>query len=142
MNSYVAYKRVSHSESREHNLRHQATHRPHVRQVVSCSQKFDILLRYNDKEVQFDKERLPYKIVNHGGRPYVEVVVNGSNKQFSAEEVSAMILTKMKETAEAFLGRPVRSAVITVPAYFNDAQRQATKDAGAFFPTHTAVFLL
>ena len=88
--------------------------------------------RYGDKEVKFDKERLPYKVVDHNGRPYVEVVVNGSKKQFSAEEVSAMIITKMKETAEAYLGHPVHSAVITVPAYFNDAQRQATKDAGTF----------
>ena len=85
---------------------------------------------FGDKEVQFDKQRLPYNIVNHNGKPYVEVIVNGTKKQFSAEEVSAMILTKMKETAEAFLGRTVDSAVITVPAYFNDAQRQATKDAG------------
>ena len=53
-----------------------------------------------------------------------------------------MIITKMKETAEAYLGRAVHSAVITVPAYFNDAQRQATKDAGAFFPRHTAIFML
>jgi len=85
---------------------------------------------YGDKEVQFDRQRLPYKVVDHNGRPYVEVVVNGTKKQFSAEEVSAMIITKMKETAEAYLGRAVHSAVITVPAYFNDAQRQATKDAG------------
>ncbi len=90
----------------------------------------DKFCRYGDKEVQFDRERLPYKVVDHNGRPYVEVVVNGSRKQFSAEEVSAMIITKMKETAEAYLGRAVHSAVITVPAYFNDAQRQATKDAG------------
>jgi molecular chaperone DnaK (HSP70) len=95
--------------------------------------KDDIMYRYNDKEVQFDKERLPYKVVDHSGRPYVEVAVNGSKKQFSPEEVSAMILTRMKETAEAYLGHDVRSAVITVPAYFNDAQRQATKDAGVSF---------
>ncbi len=56
--------------------------------------------------------------------------VNGEDKAFAPEEVSAMVLTKMRETAEAFYGKPIRHAVITVPAYFNDAQRQATKDAG------------
>jgi len=85
---------------------------------------------YQDKEVQYDKQRLPYKVVNKGGKPYVEVKVKGEAKTFSPEEVSAMILTKMKETAEAFLGKDVKNAVVTVPAYFNDAQRQATKDAG------------
>jgi len=85
---------------------------------------------FQDKEVQYDKQRLPYKVVNKGGKPYVEVKVKGEAKTFSPEEVSAMILTKMKETAEAFLGKDVKNAVVTVPAYFNDAQRQATKDAG------------
>merc|ERR1711871_1719960 len=59
---------------------------------------------FQDKEVQYDKQRLPYKVVNKGGKPYVEVKVKGEAKTFSPEEVSAMILTKMKETAEAFLG--------------------------------------
>merc|ERR1711959_35931 len=85
---------------------------------------------FQDKEVQYDKQRLPYKVANKGGKPYVEVEVKGESKTFSPEEVSAMILTKMKETAEAFLGKDVKNAVVTVPAYFNDAQRQATKDAG------------
>jgi len=85
---------------------------------------------FQDKEVQYDKQRLPYKVANKGGKPYVEVKVKGESKTFSPEEVSAMILTKMKETAEAFLGKDVKNAVVTVPAYFNDAQRQATKDAG------------
>jgi len=85
---------------------------------------------FQDKEVQYDKQRLPYKVANKGGKPYVEVKVKGEAKTFSPEEVSAMILTKMKETAEAFLGKDVKNAVVTVPAYFNDAQRQATKDAG------------
>merc|ERR1711959_135242 len=85
---------------------------------------------FQDKEVQYDKQRLPYKVANKGGKPYVEVEVKGEAKTFSPEEVSAMILTKMKETAEAFLGKDVKNAVVTVPAYFNDAQRQATKDAG------------
>ncbi|KAG1330545.1 Luminal-binding protein 4 [Cocos nucifera] len=73
---------------------------------------------------------LPYKVVNKDGKPYVEVKVKGEKKVFSPEEISAMILGKMKETAESYLGRRIKDAVITVPAYFNDAQRQATKDAG------------
>jgi len=68
--------------------------------------------------------------VNKNTKPYIEVDVSGSAKAYSPEEISAMILTKMKETAEAFLGKTVVNAVVTVPAYFNDAQRQATKDAG------------
>ncbi|KAJ0988660.1 hypothetical protein J5N97_007016 [Dioscorea zingiberensis] len=85
---------------------------------------------FEDKEVQRDMKFLPYKVVNKDGKPYVQVKVKGEMKVFSPEEISAMILTKMKETAESYLGRPVKDAVITVPAYFNDAQRQATKDAG------------
>lgn len=74
---------------------------------------------------------VPYKIVNKASKPYIEVKVkDGETKVFSPEEVSAMILTKMKETAEAYLGKTIKDAVVTVPAYFNDAQRQATKDAG------------
>jgi heat shock protein 5 len=73
---------------------------------------------------------MPYKIINKGGKPYVQVKVKGEDKVFSPEEVSAMILTKMKETAEAHIGKKVEYAVVTCPAYFNDAQRQATKDAG------------
>lgn len=86
--------------------------------------------RFDDPSVQSDRKLLPYKIVNKDGKPYVEVTIKGESKQFSPEEVSAMILTKMKETAEAYLGRKVKNAVVTVPAYFNDAQRQSTKDAG------------
>jgi heat shock protein 5 len=86
--------------------------------------------KFNDKEVQFDKQRLPYGLVNKDGKPYVQVTVKGEKKTFAPEEVSAMILVKMKETAEAYLGKEVKNAVVTVPAYFNDAQRQATKDAG------------
>jgi L1 cell adhesion molecule like protein len=85
---------------------------------------------YNDHYLQNDMKSLPYKIVNVNGKPKVEVEFNGETKQFTPEEISAMILTKMKETAEAYLGETVVDAVITVPAYFNDAQRQATKDAG------------
>merc|ERR1711943_99339 len=68
--------------------------------------------------------------VNKGGKPMISVKVKGETKQLMPEEVSSMVLTKMKETAENYLGKEVKHAVITVPAYFNDAQRQATKDAG------------
>ncbi|XP_073130467.1 luminal-binding protein 5-like [Henckelia pumila] len=87
--------------------------------------------KFDDKEVQSDMKFAPYKIVNRDGKPYIQVVKDGENKVFSPEEISAMVLTKMKETAEAYLGKKINDAIITVPAYFNDAQRQATKDAGA-----------
>lgn len=86
--------------------------------------------KYNDKEVQHDKKLLPYEIVSKEGKPYVQVEVKNEIKQFSPEEISAMILTKMKTIAEKYLGQEVKHAVITVPAYFNDSQRQSTKDAG------------
>jgi len=87
--------------------------------------------KFEDKEVQRDLKWLPYSVVNKAGKPYVSVEMPGvGTKQLSPEEVSAMILTKMKETAENYLGQDVKYAVVTVPAYFNDAQRQATKDAG------------
>ncbi|CAI0626203.1 unnamed protein product [Linum tenue] len=86
--------------------------------------------RFDDPEVQKDLKLLPYRVVNKKGKPYVEVRKDGETKTFSPEEISATVLTKMKETAESFLGEKVKHAVITVPAYFNDAQRQATKDAG------------
>ncbi|GLJ52466.1 hypothetical protein SUGI_1116070 [Cryptomeria japonica] len=87
--------------------------------------------KYEDKEVQRDIKLLPYKIINKDGKPYIQVKIkDGEIKVFSPEEISAMILTKMKETAESFLGKKIKDAVVTVPAYFNDAQRQATKDAG------------
>jgi heat shock protein 5 len=85
---------------------------------------------FSDSTVQKDKKLLPYSIVNKNGKPNIEVTVNDKKKTFSPEEISAMVLTKMKETAETFLGYEVKNAVVTVPAYFNDAQRQATKDAG------------
>merc|ERR1711902_319432 len=73
----------------------------------------------------------PFKVVKESsGKPKLEVEFKCENKTFTPEEISAMILTKMKETAEAHLGHSVRDAVVTVPAYFNDSQRQATKDAG------------
>jgi len=73
---------------------------------------------------------LPYKVVPKSGKPYIKIETNQGEKTLSPEEVSAMILVKMKEVAEAYLGRSVQHAVVTVPAYFNDAQRTATKDAG------------
>jgi heat shock protein 5 len=85
---------------------------------------------FNSKEVQSDKKMFPFSVVSKNGKPSIEVIIKGEKKLFSPEEVSAMILSKMKETAEAFLGKEVKNAVVTVPAYFNDAQRQATKDAG------------
>jgi heat shock protein 5 len=86
--------------------------------------------RFNDPVVQRDRKLLPYKIIDKDNSPVIEVVIKGEKKHFSPEQISGMILEKMKETAELFLGRPVKSAVVTVPAYFKDAQRQATKDAG------------
>ncbi|CAH9089605.1 unnamed protein product [Cuscuta epithymum] len=87
--------------------------------------------RFEDQEVQKDMKLVPYKIVNKDGKPYVQVKIkDGEVRVFSPEEISAMVLTKMKETAEAFLGKEIKDAVVTVPAYFNNAQREATKDAG------------
>jgi endoplasmic reticulum chaperone BiP len=86
--------------------------------------------RFSDSSVQSDKKLLPYRVIDREGRPYVEVTVGNEARQFSPEEISAMVLLKMKDTAEAYLGEEVQEAVVTVPAYFNDAQRQATKDAG------------
>jgi len=86
--------------------------------------------KFNDPSVQADAKHWPFKIVPKGDKPMIEVNWKGEAKQFMAEEISAMVLTKMKETAEAFLGKTVKNAVVTVPAYFNDSQRQATKDAG------------
>ncbi|KAG8468922.1 hypothetical protein KFE25_007440 [Diacronema lutheri] len=86
--------------------------------------------RFNDATVQHDIKLWPFAVINKDGKPYIQALVNGETKTFAPEEISAMVLVKMKEVAEAFLGHPVKNAVVTVPAYFNDAQRQATKDAG------------
>jgi heat shock protein 5 len=86
--------------------------------------------KFEDKEVQRDMKYVPYKVISKQGKPYVSVETTQGERSLSPEEVSAMILTKMKQVAEAYLGREVEHAVVTVPAYFNDAQRQATKDAG------------
>ena len=87
-------------------------------------------LKYNDKSVQRDIKHLPFKVINKNGKPAVEVTVKGQEKVFTPEEISGMVLGKMKQIAEDYLGHKVTHAVVTVPAYFNDAQRQATKDAG------------
>jgi len=87
--------------------------------------------KFSDKIVQADIKLWPFKIVSGPGeKPLIEVVFKGETKKFQAEEISSMVLTKMKEIAESYLGKPVKNAVVTVPAYFNDSQRQATKDAG------------
>jgi endoplasmic reticulum chaperone BiP len=86
--------------------------------------------QFDDKEVQRDMKYVPYKIVSKKGKPYIKIETSAGEKQLSPEEISAMILVKMKEVAEAYLGREVKYAVVTVPAYFNDAQRTATRDAG------------
>ncbi|KAD3338080.1 hypothetical protein E3N88_33601 [Mikania micrantha] len=87
--------------------------------------------RFSDVTVQNDMKLWPFKVINGTSDiPKIVVTYKGEEKQFTAEEISAMILAKMKDVAEAFLGKLVEDAVITVPAYFNDSQCQATKDAG------------
>jgi heat shock protein 1/8 len=85
---------------------------------------------YTDPTVQSDMKHWPFQVINKAGKPTIQVSYRGETKEFSPEEISAMVLTKMRETAESYIGKPVTKAVITVPAYFNDSQRQATKDAG------------
>ena len=89
--------------------------------------------KYTDPTVQADMKHWPFSVVSDSatGKPQIQVEFKGEQKRFSPEEISSMVLVKMKETAEAFLGKKVKDAVITVPAYFNDSQRLATKDAGA-----------
>ncbi|EEQ88316.1 glucose-regulated protein [Blastomyces dermatitidis ER-3] len=86
--------------------------------------------KFDDQDAQKDMKHFPFRVINKAGKPQVKVEVNGKDKSFTPEEVSAMILGKMKEIAENYLGKTVTNAVVTVPAYFNDNQRQATKDAG------------
>jgi heat shock 70kDa protein 1/2/6/8 len=85
---------------------------------------------YNDSTIQNDKRTLSYDIINKNKKPHIQVKYKNELKEFSPEEISAMVLCKMKEVAENYLGEEVKDAVVTVPAYFNDSQRQATKDAG------------
>jgi len=86
--------------------------------------------KFDDPTVQADMKHWPFKVINEGGKPKIQVEYKNETKAFTPEEISSMVLTKMKEIAEAYLGKKISEAVITVPAYFNDSQRQATKDAG------------
>lgn len=86
--------------------------------------------KFEDATVQADMKHWPFDVVSADGKPKIQVNYKDEKKTFFPEEISSMVLSKMKETAEAYLGMPVTNAVITVPAYFNDSQRQATKDAG------------
>ncbi|EAY89457.1 hypothetical protein OsI_10990 [Oryza sativa Indica Group] len=95
--------------------------------------------RFSDPSVQADMKMWPFKVVpGPADKPMIVVTYKGEEKKFSAEEISSMVLTKMKEIAEAFLSTTIKNAVITVPAYFNDSQRQATKDAGVISGLNTA----
>ena len=88
--------------------------------------------KFSDPTVQSDMKHWPFKVIRgNNDKPIIQLEYKGETKKFTPEQISAMILTKMKETAENYIGEKVTSAVITVPAYFNDAQRRATKDAGA-----------
>jgi len=91
---------------------------------------------WSDSAVQHDLKYFPFKVMEKQSKPHIEVETSQGNKVFSAEEISSMVLIKMKEVAEAYLGKKVTHAVVTVPAYFNDAQRQATKDAGTIAGLH------
>lgn len=86
--------------------------------------------KFDEQNVQADMKHWPFTVVSIEGKPKIQVEYKGETKSFFPEEISSMVLTKMKETAEAYLGKTVTNAVVTVPAYFNDSQRQATKDAG------------
>ncbi|XP_064112971.1 heat shock cognate 71 kDa protein-like [Macrobrachium nipponense] len=86
--------------------------------------------KFDDGVVQSDMKHWPFTVINDNTKPKIQVDYKGETKAFFPEEISSMVLIKMKETAEAFLGSTVKDAVVTVPAYFNDSQRQATKDAG------------
>ena len=86
--------------------------------------------KYTDKSVQKDIKLWPFDVINRDGKPYVKVLYKGEERTFAPEEISSMVLTKMRGIAETYLGKDVTHAVVTVPAYFDDAQRQSTKDAG------------
>merc|ERR1712042_268687 len=86
--------------------------------------------KFDDAIVQSDKKHWSFDVINDGGKPKLQVEFKGEKKNFFPEEISSMVLNKMRDTAEQYLGKTVKDAVVTVPAYFNDSQRQATKDAG------------
>jgi heat shock protein 1/8 len=88
--------------------------------------------KFDDPLIQKDMKHWSYKVIKGtDSKPFIEVTYKGEKKTFQAEQISAMVLTKMKQIAEDFIGAEVKDAVVTVPAYFNDSQRQATKDAGS-----------
>lgn len=104
---------------------------PHPQNTVFDAKRL-IGRKFSDPVVKADREHWPFTVrPGPDDKPLIEVQFKGEPKTFAPEEVSAMVLTKMRETAEAYLGKEVKKAVVTVPAYFNDSQRQATKDAGA-----------
>jgi heat shock protein 5 len=114
--------------------KHQAT--VNIENTVFDVKRF-IGRKFTDASVQADKKLLPYEIVAVDEKPIIQIKqADGTTLQFAPEELSAMILGKMKQTAESFLGRKVDRAVVTVPAYFNDAQRHATRDAGVIAGLH------
>jgi len=86
--------------------------------------------KYSDPSVKADMKFWPFKVINKDGKPYINVQFKKKKMSFAAEEISAMVLTKMKNIVETYLGTKITHAVVTVPAYFDDSQRQATKDAG------------
>ena len=108
--------------------KNQVASNPKVRTIFDAKRL--IGRKFDDESVQADILNWPFEIVNEDNKPKFKVEFKGEEKIYSAEEISSMLLSKMKDIAEAFLGMKVRDAVITVPAYFNDSQRQATKDAG------------
>ena len=88
--------------------------------------------RFDDPDVKKDMQHWPFTVIDKDGSPYIQVDYLGETKQFAPQEISSMVLLKMKEIAEAKIGKEVKKAVVTVPAYFNDSQRLATKDAGTY----------
>merc|ERR1719193_368576 len=86
--------------------------------------------KFDEGAVQSDMKHWPFTVINSDAKPKIQVEYKNETKSFFPEEISSMVLVKMRETAEAYLGKEIANAVVTVPAYFNDSQRQATKDAG------------
>ena len=97
--------------------------------------------RFDDPDVKKDMQSWPFTVVDKDGSPVIEVEYLGDKKQFAPQEISSMVLLKMKEIAEAKIGKEVKKAVVTVPAYFNDSQRLATKDAGTYIPVPRATII-
>jgi heat shock protein 5 len=89
--------------------------------------------KFSEKDIQADMKHFPFKVIDRDGKPVVQVQVNGEKKQFTPEEISAMVLGKMKEVAESYLGKKVTHAVVTVPAYFNVSFHHSPKTIGLSF---------